>query len=390
MSKGSERATAVMEHLSAQRDEMIEMLLALSRVESPTDVVASQAEVQRQLTEALEELGFRVSHRRGHETGGFLFAKPQKRVRGRPAQLLIGHCDTVWPLGTTESMPVVHEAGIVRGPGTFDMKAGLVQGIFALRALRDLGHELPLTPVWFINSDEETGSPESKRYVALVARHVDRAFVLEPALGPAGDLKTARKGVCRYVVTVNGKAAHSGLDPTGGASAIQELSHVIQRLHALTDHERGLTVNVGVIHGGTRANVIAAAAEAVVDVRIMTLVDGEWIDGVIHGLEATVPGTSISVSGGIEVPPLERTPRNRALWQAAQGAAERLGIPLGEQISGGGSDGNTTSQFTATLDGLGPVGDGAHARHEHVVAARMPERAALLAELLMTPGDEAE
>jgi glutamate carboxypeptidase len=389
LSKGSERAAAVMEHLSAQRDEMVEMLLALSRLESPTDVVASQAAVQRQLTDALEELGFGVSHRRGHETGGFLFAKARTRVRGRPAQLLIGHCDTVWPLGTTQSMPVVHEDGIVRGPGTFDMKAGLVQGIFALRALRDLGHEPPLTPVWFINSDEETGSPESQRYVALVARHVDRTFVLEPSLGPAGDLKTARKGVGRYVVTVNGKAAHSGLDPTGGASAIQELSHVIQRLHALTDHERGLTVNVGVIHGGTRANVIAAAAEAVVDVRIMTVADGKWIDGIIRGLEATVPGTSISVSGGVEVPPLERTPRNRALWHAAQGAAERLGIPLGEQISGGGSDGNTTSQFTATLDGLGAVGDGAHARHEHVVAARMPERAALVAELLMTPGDEA-
>jgi glutamate carboxypeptidase len=159
----------------------------------------------------------------------------------------------------------------------------------------------------------------------------------------------------------------------------------VQALHALTDHERGLTVNVGVVEGGTRPNVIAARATAVVDVRIMTMADGEWIDGKIHGLQAQTQGTSIDVAGGIEVPPLERTPRNRELWFAAQASADRLGLSIDEQISGGGSDGNTTSQYTATIDGLGSVGDGAHATHEHVVIDRMPERAALLAELLMTP-----
>ena len=386
MSDASERAQAVLAYLRERQDEMAQMLVALANVESPTDVPSSQAAVQRQLTESFEDLGFSVRHRRGVETGGYLFAKPSGRVKGRRAQLLMGHCDTVWPIGTTESMPVRIEDGVLYGPGTFDMKAGITQGIFALRALRDLGHELPLTPVWFINSDEETGSPESQRYVRLVAKHVDRTFVLEPSLGPQGSLKTARKGVARYHLTIHGKAAHSGLDPKGGASAIQELSHVVQALHALTDHERGLTVNVGVVEGGTRPNVIAARATAVVDVRIMTMADGEWIDGKIHGLQAQTQGTSIDVAGGIEVPPLERTPRNRELWFAAQASADRLGLSIDEQISGGGSDGNTTSQYTATIDGLGAVGDGAHATHEHVVIDRMPERAALLAELLMTPG----
>jgi glutamate carboxypeptidase len=367
---------------------MVEMLVSLASVESPTDVPSTQAEVQRQLTESFEDLGFEVRHGRGVETGGYLFATPRDRDRGRQAQLLLGHCDTVWPIGTTETMPVRLDDGVLHGPGTFDMKAGITQGIFALRALRDLGHSPPLTPVWFINSDEETGSPESARYVRLIAKHVERTFVLEPSLGAAGDLKTARKGVARYHVAVHGKAAHSGLDPKGGASAIQELSHVVQFLHALTNHDRGLTVNVGLVEGGTRPNVIAAEAQAVVDVRIMSMADGEWVDGQIRGLEAQTPGTSIEVSGGIEVPPLERTPRNRVLWHAAESAAERLGLPLGEQISGGGSDGNTTSLYTATLDGLGPVGDGAHARHEHVIVDRMPERAALLAELLMTPGSD--
>ena len=379
------RAQSILEYMAGQRDAIVEMVVSLASKESPTDVVSSQAAVQSQLCEALSELGFRVRRIPGRETGGHLFAVPESRERGRPAQLLIGHSDTVWPLGTLETMPVVIENGVVRGPGTFDMKAGIVQGIFALRALRDLGHQPPATPVWFINSDEETGSPESKRYVRLIAKHVARTFVLEPALGPDGHLKTARKGVGRFIVRVRGKAAHSGLDPTGGASAIHELMHVVRRLHALTDLERGVTVNVGVVRGGSRVNVIAAEAEAEVDVRILSSSDGEAIAKTIHGLEPLTPGTSLEIEGGIQIPPLERTRRNRLLWRAATEAGSRLGLDLAEDISGGGSDGNTTSQFTATLDGLGPRGDGAHARHEHVEIEGLVERAALVAELLMSP-----
>jgi glutamate carboxypeptidase len=284
-------------------------------------------------------------------------------------------------------MPIRVEDGEVKGPGTFDMKAGLVQGIFAVEALADLGLRPPATPVWLINSDEETGSPESRRWMRLLARNVARTFVLEPAFGPEGRLKTARKGVMRFNVYVRGRAAHAGLDPRAGASAITELAHVVQELHAMTDHERGITVNVGMIRGGTRPNVVAADASAEVDVRIMTVADGEEMRARILGIESATPGTTVQIEEGIGIPPLERTERNQALWDQARQAGARLGLSLEEFTAGGGSDGNTTSQFTATLDGLGAIGDGAHAIHERVTVDGMVERAALLAELLMAPVD---
>jgi glutamate carboxypeptidase len=364
---------------------MVGMLVELASLESPTDVPATQGPVQARLRSALEERGMRVRHVAGRHTGGLLYARPRVRVRGRPAQLLIGHSDTVWPLGTTASMPVVVEDGQVRGPGTFDMKAGLVQGIFALEALGALGLEPPATPVWVINSDEEIGSPESHRWIRCAAQRAARAFVLEPSYGAEGRLKTARKGVGRFRVTVRGIPAHAGLDPTAGASAIAEIAHVILRLQAMTDLERGTTLNVGTVRGGTRRNVVAAEAVAEVDMRVATAEEGEAVSRVIHGLRAKTPGTTIHVDGGLATPPLERTPRNRALWSQAVLAGERLGISLQEYTSGGASDGNTTSQHTATLDGLGAIGDGAHARHESVSIAGMAARAALLAELLMAP-----
>ena len=385
MSDERRRAEALLEYLGTRRDVMVDLLVELASLESPTDVPESQDAVQRRLTDALARRGFAVRRIRGRRTGDHLYARPQRRERGRPGQLIIGHSDTVWPVGTLREMPVRIENGHVRGPGTFDMKAGLVQGIFAVEALGALGLEPPATPVWIINSDEEIGSPESRRWVRLVARNVVRTFVLEPAFGPDGWLKTARKGVARFRVTVHGVSAHAGLDPTAGASAIAELAHIIQRLHALTDLERGTTVNVGTIRGGTRANVVAAEASAEVDVRVSTLADGEAISRVIHALAPASPGTSIHVEGGVGIPPLEKTGRNLALWVAAQAAGERLGVELSDFTAGGGSDGNTTSQFTATLDGLGAVGDGAHALHEAVSIDGMVERAALLAELLMLP-----
>ena len=385
MSDERQRAVALLEYLESRREAMVDSLVELARLESPTDVPETQEVIQRRLAAALEGRGFRVRRIPGRRTGGHLYARPRERERGRPGQLLIGHCDTVWPVGTLEAMPVRVDNGCVRGPGTFDMKAGLVQGIFAAEALDALGLEPPATPIWIINSDEEIGSPESSRWVRLVARRVVRTFVLEPAFGPDGHLKTARKGVARFRITVRGRPAHAGLDPTAGASAIAELAHVIQKLHALTDLERGTTVNVGTIRGGTRANVIAAEAAAEVDVRVCTLEDGEEIARIIRELEPETPGTSIHIEGGVGIPPLERTDRNQVLWEAAQAAGGRLGLELKDFLAGGGSDGNTTSQYTATLDGLGAVGDGAHATHEMVSIDGMVERAALLAELLMLP-----
>jgi glutamate carboxypeptidase len=263
------------------------------------------------------------------------------------------------------------------------MKAGLTQMVFALKILQRLGEVPPVTPVVLVNSDEEIGSPESVDLIGRISRRVIRVFIPEPGMGEEGRLKTVRKGVSRFTLTVTGKAAHAGLDPEGGASAILEMSHLVQSLHAMTDLERGMTVNVGVISGGTRPNVIAPQATAEVDVRVLTGADADEVETRIRALSTTVPGTSLQVEGGVLIPPLERTSRNRALWEAARGAALDLGMVLEEGIAGGGSDGNTTSLFTATLDGLGPVGDGAHAAHEFLFVDKQVERCALLARLLL-------
>jgi glutamate carboxypeptidase len=265
------------------------------------------------------------------------------------------------------------------------MKAGLVQGVYAVRALRDLALEPPLAPVFFVNSDEEIGSVESSPRILRLARRVRRVFVLEPSLGPEGRLKTARKGVLRYRVTVRGRAAHAGLEPEKGASAVRELAHVVRELYALADPERGTTVNIGLIGGGQASNVVAPEAWAEVDLRVLHRKDAEAFDRALRGMAPEVPGTRIEIDGGMNRQPLEPSSRNRALWQAAERCAGELGIELGEGTAGGGSDGNFTSEHAATLDGLGAVGDGAHAVHEHVVVDRMPERAALLARLMLEP-----
>lgn len=364
---------------------MTGLLERLVRMESPTRDPAAQGPVLDLLAEELREAGMRARRVPGVRTGGHLLARPTGRVRGRSFQVLLGHSDTVWPRGALASMPVRIDGGAFRGPGAFDMKGGLVQMVYALRALRALGLEPAVTPVVFINSDEEQGSPESWRHIQRLARRASRAFVLEPALGPDGKLKTARKGVGHFVVRVHGKSAHAGLEPEAGASAILELSHLIQALYGLADPGRGITVNVGRVEGGTAANVVAPTSEALVDVRVSTVEDARAIGRAIRGLDARTPGTRLVVEGGVGRPPLERTPRNRVLWEAARRAAADLGIEIEEGLSGGGSDGNITSQHTATLDGLGPVGDGAHALHEFVRLDRMTERAALLALLVLLP-----
>jgi glutamate carboxypeptidase len=245
--------------------------------------------------------------------------------------------------------------------------------------------------VLLVNADEAVGSRESGRHVRRLSRLACRAFVLEPSLGVDGRLKTERKGVARYTVVVHGRAAHAGLDPAAGASAILELSHVIQALFALNDPGRGITVNVGTIDGGLRPNVIAPESRAVVDVRTRTLADAQAVDGAIRKLAPATPGTSLTVEGGLGRPPLEATPRNRTLFEAAQRLAAEIDLPLSGGLAGGGSDGSTASLHTATLDGLGPVGDGAHAAHEYLEIGPTLERAALLALLLLAPpGSNAE
>ncbi|HYO15566.1 MAG TPA: M20 family metallopeptidase [Thermoanaerobaculia bacterium] len=383
-----EIANRVLAHLRERREEMGGLTRDLALLESPSHDPAAQEPVFARLAVELARAGFRTRRFAGRQTGGQLWAVPRLRPRGRPAQLVLGHCDTVWPVGTLERMPVETRDGRLAGPGVFDMKGGLVLGIFALRTLRELRLEPPLTPVVFINSDEEIGSVESLGRVHLLARHVRRVFVLEPPLGPEGRLKTRRKGSLRFSIRVRGRAAHSGLDPEKGASAIRELTHVIQTLYGLADPERGITVNVGVVQGGLRANMVAPEARAEFDVRVLTWEDAFRLEREIRGLVPTTQGTTLEVLGGIDRPPLEATPGNRALWEAARRSAEMLGFELGEGTSGGASDGSLTSRIVPTLDGLGAVGDGAHAVHEHVVLDRMPERAALLALLLLSPPAE--
>ncbi len=379
------RATAVMEFAESRRDFAVGLLRRMVESESPSTEPSAQIEIRELICAEFERLDMRCRRLRGQSSGGMLFVSPNTRRRGSPTQLMLGHYDTVWPLGTLETMPFKIEGERISGPGVYDMKGGIVQAILALEALARFEPEPAVTPLLFVNSDEEIGSRDSRRTIERLARRVDRAFVLEPSLGAAGRLKTARKGIARFTVTVKGKAAHAGLDPEGGASAILELSHVIQSLFALNDPERGVTVNVGTIDGGLRPNVVAPESRAVADVRVATHADATRVEQAIMDIESVTPGTVLSIEGGFGRPPLEPTPANQSLWVRARELGVDLGMRLDEALAGGGSDGNTTSLYTATLDGLGPVGDGAHATHEHLHLGLTLQRTALLALLLMEP-----
>jgi len=375
----------VLDEVRWRRDQFLSLLEALCRTESPSLDPGGQQAVHAVLAANLDALGYEVRELPGPRSGGHLYARPRRRCRGARMQLLLGHYDTVWPTGTLETMPFAIEGERARGPGVYDMKGGLAQLVVALATLQGLGFEPAVTPVVLVNADEEVGSRESGRHVRRLARIACRAFVLEPSLGIEGRLKTERKGVARYTVVVHGRAAHAGLDPAAGASAILELSHVIQALFALNDPARGITVNVGTIDGGLRPNVVAPESRAVVDVRTRSLADAEAVDAAIRGLAPVTPGTSLTVDGGLGRPPLEPTPRNRVLFESARRLAARLDLPIEGGLAGGGSDGSTASLYTATLDGLGPVGDGAHAAHEYLEIGPTLERAALLALLLLAP-----
>lgn len=377
-------ASSIMNHLDQCKGEMSHLLEKLSRLESPSTVKESQPPVLKLISMALWETGYEARHYPGKNTGGFLLASPVARRKGRPLQLLLGHSDTVWPLNTVQEMPVGVKDGKMYGPGVYDMKAGIVQIIYALKTIRELRLNYTVTPVVLINTDEEIGSHESRAAIRRLAAIADRAFVLEPSLGPSGRLKTTRKGIGRFNITVKGKAAHAGLEPGKGASAIVALSEVIQQLFKLNNPERGISVNVGMIEGGISPNVVAPESKAVVDVRVPTQKEATEITEKIQNLKSADPDITIEVSGKIGRPPMEATPRNLRLWNQAKKAASALNIPISQAQAGGGSDGNITSLYTATLDGLGAVGSGAHAIHENVALDKMPERTALLTLLLLS------
>jgi glutamate carboxypeptidase len=361
---------------------MLALLKRLVELESPSTDKGAVDRIGKVVTEELEASGAEVRELPSERFGNHLRAT----AGGSSADgqlLVLGHMDTVWELGTLQSMPFRVADGLAHGPGTFDMKGGLVQLIFALRALREVGRT-PTGITILVNSDEEVGSLTSRPYIEEEARRSRVALVLEPSL-PPGRLKTFRKGVGVFQLKVKGRATHAGLDPEKGVSAIEEIARQIQALHKLTDHGRGITVNVGTVRGGSRSNVIAGEAHAEIDLRVSTLVDAREMEKKILELRPYLEGSQLKVTGGIDRPPLERSPAVVELFQKARSLAEQIGFELEEGSAGGGSDGNITAALgVPTLDGLGAVGDGAHARSEHILVTELPRRAALLARLLET------
>jgi glutamate carboxypeptidase len=280
-------------------------------------------------------------------------------------------------------MPFREKDGRLWGPGVLDMKAGIAFFLYAMRILRDLDVAVPGKVLLQINSDEEVGSESSRALTEKNAKRSRAVLVLEPGTGLEGKLKTARKGVGGYTITVRGKASHSGLDFSGGASAVLELARQIQRIAAFTNLRRGITVNPGIVSGGTRVNVVAAEARAEVDLRVLRLKDAATLDRRFHGLRPVDKRCSIEVAGGLNRPPLERSPAIVQLFRTARKLARQMDVKLEESLSGGGSDGNFTAALgVPTLDGLGAVGEGAHALHESILVDRIADRTALLAKLV--------
>jgi len=302
----------------------------------------------------------------------------------RPAgQLLVlGHYDTVYSSGTLRKMPFRISRGKAYGPGIFDMKAGIVQALFALHALQETNAELRKRLVFLWTSDEEIGSESSRKLLEAEARRSDAVFVLEPSFGPRGLLKTARKGVGTAELTVHGRASHAGLAPQEGINAIHELAQQLARIEKWNDIRRGVTINAGVIEGGSRSNVIPERARAALDLRALRVSDMRSLERRLHSLRAIHRGACLEITGGFDRPPLEAK-MSANLFARAKSLATQMGLSVGECTVGGGSDGNFTAAMgVPTLDGLGAVGDGAHSANEHILLHTMPARAALLASLL--------
>ena len=381
---------ALLRYFSSRQQNLLAGVRALVEQESPTRDAAATSAVIAKLKPRLDAIGATTELQKT-ERGSHLLSRMTfgRSLDDRPV-LLLGHVDTVWPLATLGSMPFRLENGRAFGPGIFDMKSGVEVMVAALEAI----HALELQPGreirMFLSCDEESGSTTSRDRIMAAVSDCAAAFVLEPSL-PGGKVKTARKGIANYNVIARGISAHAGLDPEKGISAISEMARQILALNALNDFEQGITVNVGVVRGGTLSNVVASEAHAEVDVRFRTTAQGEAIAHRIESMQPFQAGAQIEIRGGINRPPLERTPAVLALFGRARSIASELGFDLGEGPSGGASDGNfTAAQGVPTLDGLGVEGDGAHAAHEHIVVADLPRRAALITTLLTTPLTEAQ
>jgi glutamate carboxypeptidase len=369
----------------ARQAEIVRLIRALVECESPSDDAAAVGRCADLVAETVSPLA-RV---RRHTPAGYgphlecEFDLPGAAKDGQV--LLLGHSDTVWPVGTLARMPCREAHDRLWGPGALDMKAGIAMAVFAARALRELDLPVRRRVVLQLNSDEEIGSPSSRSLTEEQARRSVAVLVLEPGSGLEGKLKTARKGVGHYSLVVRGKAAHAGVDFAAGASAILELARQIEKIAGFTQLARGVTVNTGVISGGSRSNVGAAEARAEIDVRVLRLKDASALDRKFRRLRPVDQRCAWELSGGLNRPPMERTAGGRRLFRLARKLAAELGVTLEESLSGGGSDGNFTAALgVPTLDGLGAVGEGMHAPEESVLIDRLADRTALLAKLLTT------
>ncbi len=364
-------APQVLEYCRRNESRILDFLKRLVETESPSDNKSAVDEVGAILAQEFEGLGGKIKIHRQKDYGNHLQADFHGDHGQKPIMLL-GHFDTVWSMGTLKTMPYRVDNGRVYGPGVYDMKAGITMMIFALRALKELGATGHRPITIFLDTDEEVGSESSRAITESIARGCEAVLVLEPSQGPQGFLKTSRKGVGDCTVRVTGRASHSGVDFDKGRSAVIELAHQILEIAKFVDLPRGITVNPGVIQGGTRSNVVAAEASVEVETRKFS------------ELKAVNPECSITVSGGINRPPMERTEGTVRLFHLAQEVGRTLGLELGESATGGGSDGNFTSALgIPTLDGLGAVGEGAHSANESIVLKDMHYRCGILAGVLL-------
>jgi glutamate carboxypeptidase len=375
--------TQILSWAQSQQTAYTLMLRQLVECESPSD---DPAAVNRfvDLLSDLTAPHAKLKTVSGGKFGKHLLCEFPAAKRGGGQLLVLSHSDTVWPMGTLKSMPFREADGRLWGPGTLDMKGGIAIVLFAMRALRELDIPLPHKVLLQVNSDEEVGSSSSRALTEKHALASKAVYVVEPGTGLTGKLKTSRKGVGAYTVAVKGRAAHAGVDFGNGASAIVELARQVEKIAGFTNLDRGLTVNPGVISGGTRSNVIAAEAVAHIDIRVQKLNDFAPLDRKFQSLKSYDKRCTVSVTGGLNRPPMERKPGTIALYRIAQKVSKAMGVPIEESATGGGSDGNFTAALgIPTLDGLGPVGEGAHAPNESILIDRIADRIALFAGLML-------
>lgn len=370
----------ILQYLTDHREDIVADMEEFVTRETPSTDKPRLDDFNQFLGSYARALGAEVEVVPVAERGDHLRVEWREPGDDREPVLLVGHFDTVWPVGTLEKMPFRVEGETAYGPGLFDMKGGLVQGFWAVRALRETGN-LDRPVVFFCNSDEEVHSIYSRSYIEEESKAARAALVLESSYG--GQLTTARKGAGSFMVEVTGREAHAGSNPFAGISAIEELAHLVIELHAHTDRESGTTVNVGVIEGGTRVNVVAGRASAAVNLRAVTEEEAERMTQVIYELQPKNPKAEITVTGGMVRPPMERDENIARLYELSRQLGAELGMEVQERMSGGGSDGNFSAGLgVPTLDGLGAAGQGAHATNEHIDLSTIPTRTALLARLI--------